>query len=60
MLDENEDVKVSLDLSARVESTRMGDGGVLSAAAKAGEERRIGDRHLSMLDWTAIHQDLLE
>ncbi len=60
VLHEKEDVKVSLDLSAKVESTRMGNGGVSTATAKAGEERRIEPRYLSMLDWTTIHQDLLE
>jgi hypothetical protein len=60
VLDENEDIKVSLDLSARVESTRMADGGVSSATAKAGEERPIGESYLSMLDWNAVHGDLLE
>ena len=59
-LHEHEDVKVSLDLSTKVESTRMANGGVSTATAKAGEERRIDERHLSMLDWAGIHQDLLE
>ncbi len=59
-LHENEEVKVSLDLSAKVESTRMGNGGVSTATAKAGRERSIRERHLSMLDWAGIHQDLLE
>ena len=60
VLDENEGVRVSLDLSVKVESTRMANGGVSSVTAKAGEERRIGEHYLSMLDWTGIHQELLE
>ncbi len=60
VLDENEDIKVNLDLSVRAESMRMGSDGVSTVAAKAGEGRPIEEPYLSMLDWTAIHLDLLD
>ena len=60
VLNENEDIKVNLDLSVRTEAMRMGREGVATVAAKAGEGRPIGERYLSMLDWTAIHLDLLD
>lgn len=60
VLDAYEDVKVNLDLSAKVESTRMERDGVATATAKAGESRFIEEPYLSMLDWEAIHRDLLE
>ena len=60
VLDENEDIRVNLDLSIRTESMRMGSEGLATMAAKAGEGRSIGESFLSMLDWTAIHLDLLD
>lgn len=60
VLDENEDIRVNLDLSIRTESMRMGSEGVATMAAKAGEGRTIEEPFLSMLDWTAIHLELLD
>ncbi len=60
VLDENEDVRINLDLSVRAESMRMGEGGVATVASKAGRGREIGVRHLAMLDWQRIHTDLLD
>lgn len=53
-------LKVSLDLSARLETARMGGGGLDTRAMRAGEERYIEPKFLSMLDWSSIHLDLLE
>ena len=60
VLDENEDIKVNLDLSIRTESMRMGEGGVSTVAARAGQGRLVEEPYLSMLDWTRIHLDLLD
>ncbi len=60
VLDEKEDIKVSLDLSIRTESMRMEGGGVSTVAAKAGQGRLIKDRFLSMLDWPRIRLNLLD
>ncbi|MDP9479746.1 MAG: restriction endonuclease subunit R, partial [Actinomycetota bacterium] len=60
VLNESKDIKVNLDLSVRAESMRMGEGGVSTVASKAGAGRLIGGAYLSMLDWTAIHLDLLD
>ncbi len=60
VLDEKERVTVNLDLSIRAESLRMGDEGVATTAAKAGEGRAIGERYLSLLDWDRMHLDLLD
>lgn len=60
VLDENEDVRVNLDLSVRAESMRMSDGGVATVTSKAGQGREIESRYLAMLDWNAIHLDLLD
>ncbi len=60
VLDENEDIQVNLDLSIRTESMRMGEGGVSTVAARAGQGRLVGEPYLSMLDWTRIHLDLLD
>lgn len=60
VLDEKEEIKVNLDLSVRAESTRMGADGVSTIASKAGAGRFIEEPYLSMLDWTAIHLDLLD
>ncbi len=60
VLDENEDIKVNLDLSIRAESMRMGEGGVSTVAARAGQGRLVEEPYLSMLDWTRIHLDLLD
>ena len=60
VLDEKEDIKVNLDLSVRTEAMKMGTDGVATVAAKAGEGRPIEEKYLSLLDWTAIHLDLLD
>ena len=60
VLDEKENIKVNLDLSIRTEAMRMGSGGVATVTAKAGEGRPIREPYLSMLDWTAVHLDLLD
>ncbi len=60
VLDEKADIRVNLDLSVRAESMRMDAGGVATVASKAGQGREIGAHHLAMLDWAAIHQDLLD
>lgn len=60
VLDEKEDIKVNLDLSVRADSTRMGVSGVSTVASRAGAGRFIEEPYLSMLDWTAIHLDLLD
>ncbi|MGH3145636.1 MAG: hypothetical protein ACRDTR_07515, partial [Rubrobacter sp.] len=59
VLDAQDDIRVNLDLSVRAESMRMDKGGVTTVASKAGQGREIGRRQLSLLDWGAIHQDLL-
>ena len=60
VLDARGDIRVSLDLSVRAESMRMDADGVATVASKAGRGREIPDRELSMLDWSTIHQDLLD
>ena len=60
VLDEREEIRVNLDLSVRAEAMRMGRDGVATVASKAGTGRPIGDSYLSMLDWTAVHLDLLD
>ncbi len=60
VLDENEDIKARLDLSSRVESTKMEKEGVATATAQTGEGRLIGEPYLSMLDWDGIHLELLQ
>ncbi|CAA9461950.1 MAG: FIG00641605: hypothetical protein [uncultured Rubrobacteraceae bacterium] len=60
VLDEHEDIRVNLDLSIKAESMRMGEGGVSTVAAKAGQGRLIGEPYLSMLDWTRVYLDLLD
>ena len=60
VLDEHEDIRVNLDLSIKAESMRMGEGGVSTGAAKAGQGRLIGEPYLSMLDWTRVYLDLLD
>lgn len=54
-------IKVSLDLSVRLETGRMGREELETQALKAGQEiRRIKGRYLSMLGWRSIYLDLLE
>ncbi|MBA2442253.1 MAG: DEAD/DEAH box helicase family protein [Rubrobacter sp.] len=60
LLDATEDIKVSLDLSARAETLGMSGEKVATESAKAGVEQRISEKHLSMLDWETIHLDLLD
>ncbi len=56
LLEVQEGLKVSLDLSVQVETLSM-DGG---ETARARQERRIDSQYLSMLDWDEIYLDLLE
>jgi hypothetical protein len=59
-LDDQEEIAVNLDLSVRAESIRMGEGGVSTEAARAGQGRLIVEPYLSILDWPSIHLNLLE
>ncbi len=60
LLDVEPDLKVSLDLSVRLEAARMDEDGLATSAIKAGERQRIGVEYLSVLDWHSIYLDLLE
>jgi KaiC/GvpD/RAD55 family RecA-like ATPase len=60
VLDATEDIKVSLDLSARAETLGMSGDKVATESAKAGAEQRISGKYLSMLDWEAVYLDLLD
>ncbi len=63
-LEHEENITVALDLSTRFETGGMagnGDGRFESRAAKTGaEEREVEAEYLDLLDWSAIHHDLLE
>lgn len=61
VLDVNPDLKVSLDLSVRLETARMSDEGLDARAIRSSQEpKQIGSDYLSMLDWTSVYLDLLE
>ncbi len=57
----DENISVSLDLSARLQTGRMQEGRLEAGTAKSGQEpRQIERRYLAMLDWREIYLDLLE
>lgn len=57
----DENVKVSLDLSARLQTGHMQEGRLEAGTAKSGQEpRNIEARYLAMLDWREVYLDLLE
>ncbi len=56
-----ENISVSLDLSARLQTGRMREGRLEAGTAKSEQEpRKVDDPYLAMLDWREIHLDLLE
>lgn len=59
LLEVEEGLKVSLDLASKAEATAMGGDGLAVRRAQAGEEQRIGDRYLAMLDWSTLHLGLV-
>ncbi len=48
-----------LDLASKTEATAVAGDGLAIRKAQAGEEQRIVDRYLAMLDWSAVHLRLV-
>src|SRR5690606_5310188 len=56
----DESVKVRVDLSVRVHAVESTDEGLHVAAVRSGEERRIPDESLALVDWDQVYLGLLD
>lgn len=59
-LEADESVKVHVDLSVRIHAMESTDDGLHVATVRSGEERRIPDESLALVDWDQVYLDLLE
>ena len=60
LLDISPAARVSLDISLKVESMRIGSAGVATVLMKAGQEQLIPPESLDLINWESVYIDLLE
>ena len=60
MLDLDAAARISVDMSLKVESMRVGSGGLTTVAMRAGQEQIIPSESLDLLDWESIYLEMLE
>lgn len=60
MLSPDKSVRVNVDMSLKVDSLRTVSGKLATVAMKAGQEQVIPTESLELVDWQAIHVDLLD
>ena len=59
-LEADGNIKVRVDLSARVHALESTTQGLYTAAARSGDERRIPEESLALVDWEQVYLDLLD
>jgi type III restriction/modification enzyme restriction subunit len=60
MLDLDAAARISVDMSLKVESMRVGSGGLTTVAMRAGQEQIIPSESLDLLDWESIYLEMIE
>ena len=60
VLDVDPDIRVSVDLSLKVQSFESGAAGLTATAAKAGRERTMPAESLALVDWENVYLGLLD
>jgi len=60
LLDVDPAIRVCVDMSLKVQAFESGSDGFIATVVKAGRERAIPDKSLSLVDWERVYLDLLE
>jgi hypothetical protein len=58
--EEDEDIRVQVDLSVKVQAMESTALGLRTATVQAGAKRRIPDESLALVDWEQVYLDLLD